>query len=111
LLLPSSCSGSDSRLSLLLWLLCISDTERGFQASTFVSTPTLFTDVSTPDSTGPGTSYTTRTISTSAQSDSGTGGSGVGLGQADRIALGVGLSVPLAALLVTIYTCVRRQEP
>jgi hypothetical protein len=90
---------------LLLWLLCISDTERGFQASTFVSTPTLFTEVSTLDSMEPGASYTTRTMSTSARSDSGTGGSGGGLSQADKISLGVGLSVPLAALLVTIYMC------
>jgi len=46
----------------------------------------------------------------SSSSSGGSGSEGGGLSTSDRIALGVGLSVPLAALVIAVYTCINRRS-
>jgi hypothetical protein len=69
-----------------------------------------FTDV---PSQSPTTIYSTKTLNpngNTAGANTGTSGGAGGLSRSDKIALGVGLSVPLLALIVSSWKCLQKRR-
>lgn len=83
----------------------VTTTLYGGSAPTVVVVTDVFTST-------PTTLYSTRTLNEDGSTGTSTAGgsSGGGLSRTDQIALGVGLSVPLLAVIIALWQCLRRHR-